>query len=346
MKKKWKRVLPPAILLLVLMLRANTARVAAAQAVKQAATVVFPSLFPFCVVSRRLTRSGALCIQRGNRWSQKWFGVPAAGMGAFAMGLCGGYPIGVHTACELYRSGQLNPDETQRLFRFCNNTGPAFFFGMVGAVLFQSILPCAILYGIHILSALLTGVLLAAPAEELPKRSVTLPPVQSETLPESLRQSFVSVVQLCGFVVFFAVLLRLGLALPPICWLMEKAMIPQALFTAIISSFIDLPSGIAAMAQIGNPTVRFFLCSAGIAWGGLCVHMQAAGLWQETGLTAPGYYGSKLLQTLISLALSFPAARLLFGAAVPVWPVVLPLLSIVLKKAMVLFSSKKLCPSV
>lgn len=329
--KNWKRVLPPMALLIVLMLRANVAREAAAQAIRQAAEVVFPALFPFCVVSRCLTQSGALQIRRGDRWSERWFGVPAVGLSAVAMGLCGGYPIGIHTACALYRSGQLDRDTAQRLFRFCNNTGPAFFFGMVGAVLFESAVPCAVLYGIHILSAVLTGRLVAQPAAQAPSRSAAPAPVRPEPLPETLRQSVRCVAQLCGYVVFFSVLLQL--VLEPLGTIMGKA----SLLPALISAFVDLPSGISAMARIGSPAVRFLLCSGGIAWGGLCVHMQAAGLWQAVGLTAPGYYGCKLLQTLISLSLAMPAARVLFGAALPLWPSILPFLAVFLKKALEFF---------
>ncbi len=331
MKRKLWRVLPPVFLLAILMLWASEAREAAARAVTQAATVVFPSLFPFCVAARYLTQSGALDLQRGNRLSCRVFGVPAAGMGAFLMGLCGGYPLGVHTACELYRAGVLKKEEAERLILFANNTGPAIFFGMVGAMLFPEIKVCAALYLIHILSAVFTGLLLASTRTY---KLDALTPVRArapEPFPEILRGSFVCVAELCGYVVFFAVALRLGLA--PIRWLCARMHLDESFATALVSGMVDLPSGLTAITGTKGLGVQFLLSEGMISWGGLCVHMQAAGQWQAAGLRPRGYLGAKLLQAAISLVLAFPAARVLLGYSVPMWPGMVPLVALVVKKA-------------
>ena len=102
---------------------------------------------------------------------------------------------------------------------------------------------------------------------------------------------------------------------------------------AILCALADLPTGIAAMAKIGEPAARFVLCAGAIGWGGLCVHMQAAGIWQAAGLAPRGYYRAKGLQTAISCALALPAAGLLFDAALPVWPAALAICAPVIKKA-------------
>lgn len=337
-KSLWEQALPPAIGMILLMLWSGAAREAAAKAVKLSATVVFPALFPFGVLSRQLTSSGALRLRRGNRLCRRVFGVGTSGMGALLMGFCGGYPLGVDTACELYRTGQLGKEEAQRLITFCNNTGPGFFFGMIGAVVFQSAGVCAALFVIHILAAILTGLLLAVP--DVRKRAPLSNQIRQtpETLSESLRRAFFSTAQLCGYVVFFSVVLAILLALPPVVWLMGRAFLPGDRISAIISAAVDLPNGIAAIARLGSPVERFFLCTAAIGWGGLCVHMQAAGLWQRAGLEPKGYYRGKLLHAAISAALAFPAARLLFGGAIPLWPGLVPMIVLAVKRT-VAFSS-------
>lgn len=318
------------ILLAALMLRAGAAREAAAQAVRGCATVVFPTLFPFSVVTRRLTRSGALHFRRGEGLSQKLFGIPASGLGVLSVGFCGGYPLGVSAACELHRSGQLQKAAAERLLAFCNNTGPAIFFGMAGALLFESPLPCAVLYGLHILSALMTGILLSRPAHRGGGGTAAARGAP-ERFAESLRASFLSVAQLCGFVVFFAVITRLLLDFPVISWLILHGPLPEKIVRAAICALLDLPGGLSAAAAIGSPALRFVLCSAGITWGGLCVHMQARGLWQEADLHPRGYFAGKALQTGIALALSLPAARLMFGEKLPLWPAFLPILAVFFK---------------
>ena len=331
MKKAVRRAAFPALLLLALALRADAARDAAQAAVRQAALVVLPSLFPFITASRMLTGSGLLDLRRGDRWSLRLFGVPSAGLGAVLMGLCGGYPLGVYTACELFESGQLTRTQAQRLLRFCNHTGPGIFFGMVGAVLFPEVRVCAALYLIHILSALLTALLVSEGGEG---ETAGRPPARKpETIPQAVQSAFFSALGLCGYVIFFSVLLRLVLDSPAIDWLLSHAPVDRGVAETLVCAFTDLPSGIAAMAAVADPAARFLLCAGAVSWGGLCVHMQAAGVWQAAELAPKGYYPSKALQALLSCALAFPAANRLFGASLPVWPAISVILAAILKKA-------------
>lgn len=324
-KNPWVQAFPAILGMLLLMVQSGAAREGALQGVKLSMEVVLPSLFPFFVLSRRLTGSGILRLRRGNRLCRRLFGIRAAGLGALLMGFCGGYPLGVDTACGLYQSGQLSKEEAQRLITFANNTGPAFFFGMVGAVLFRDIHICAVLYLIHMLSALLTGLLWKNNEQEPNNLPQKLPSFPKERLPESIKEAFSSVCQLCGYVIFFSAVLGM----------MPK--IGNDLVRAISFAIVDLPNGIAAIARIGSPVLRFFLCAGAIGWGGFCVHMQAAGLWQRAGLAPRDYYLGKLCHALISCALAFPAARLLFGSMIPVWPGFLPVLAVILKRTVAFF---------
>ncbi len=309
--KRWRFLIPAAVLLL-LMLRSGAARDAAVQGVEVATRVVFPSLFPFCVLTRQLPRLG-----RGGR-------------SAFLMGLCGGYPLGMYTLCRQASAGELSREEAERLIPLCNHTGPAIFFGMVGALLFSDPMVCAALYGIHLLSALLLAAMFGLGAGE-----GSPAPAKSESITQSIQRGAVSTGLLCAYVVFFSVLL--SLLLPPILVVFRFLPIPEDVLTAILSAIADLPSGIRAVAALGSPALAFLLCSAGISWGGLCVHWQAKSLWQEAGLQPRGYFAAKALQAAFSLALAFPAAGIIFHAPLPIWPGVLPFLTVGIKKSVDFF---------
>lgn len=332
MRKRIRRAILPALLLLALTLRANTARQAAQAAVRQAGLTVFPALFPFIAASRLLTGGGAFRLERGDRLCFRLFGVPAAGAGALLMGLCGGYPLGVFTACAMLEGGEMTRTQTEKLLRFCNNTGPSIFFGMVGAALFPDRRVCAALFLIHILSAVLTGLLVSEGERGRPAHCAKTS-VDAESFPKALQSAVFSTLTLCGYVIFFSVLLRLALELPPVDWLLSRVPADRETAEAAVCAFADLPSGIAALAKAADPAARFVLCAGAVGWGGLCVHMQASGVWQEAGLSPKGYYPAKGLQALISCVLAFPAANLLFGAALPVWPAVLLIAAAVIKKA-------------
>ena len=122
-------------------------------------SVLIPSLFPFfiCVnLTSALGLTGVLArvfapVMR------RMFHVSGAGCTAVLCGAAGGYPSGAQCVAALYREGQLSRAEAEYLLLFCNNAGPAFLFGAVGTVLGIGMTGCLLLWGIHLLSALVIG---------------------------------------------------------------------------------------------------------------------------------------------------------------------------------------------
>ena len=64
---------------------------------------VFPSLFPFFVVSSMLISSGAITrvAQLFAPLGKALFGISGEGFSAFLMGISGGYPVGGRSAVQL-----------------------------------------------------------------------------------------------------------------------------------------------------------------------------------------------------------------------------------------------------
>ena len=339
--RKRGEVLAILAVLCLLMLRSDAARQAAAGAVQQALAVVFPSLFPFFVLSRQLTSRGLRLPAGADRRCLRLLGVPAAGAEAVVMGLCGGYPLGVYAACERYKGGALSEDQTRRLLLFCNNTGPAIFFGMIGARLFPDTGVCAWLFGIHVLSAVLTALVFSAPDPF--GRALPAPPAAEagEDLMESVGRAAAACARLCACVVFVSVLLRLAMDLAPVQWLLARLPVPRAVSEALLCIFTDLPSGLRALEAVGDPTIRLVLCAGAVGWGGMCVHMQAAGLWRGAGLVPRGYHCAKAFQAVCACALAVVPARLLFGAALPIWPAPMVMIIAAAKKALDILPSMR-----
>ena len=323
-------------LLGLMMLRSDTARQAAAGAVSQAMETVFPSLFPFFVISRRLTGMGVALPARADRLCLRTLGVPAAGLEAALLGLCGGYPLGVYAACERFRSGALTKVQTQRLLAFCNNTGPAVFFGMVGALLFPDTGVCVWLFLIHIMSAVLTALCFSRSATDGQGQRVE-PTTRQEGWMESVTYAAAACARLCACVVVVAVLLALGLSLGPVEWALARLPADRAVCEAVLCALTDLPSGLRALGKVTDPAVRMILCAGAVSWGGMCVHMQAADVWGGAGVKPRGYFAAKTFQALSSCAMAAVPARLMLGAALPLWPAAVPFFAAAGKKALEFF---------
>ena len=87
------------------------------------------------------------------------FNVGGAASAAFVLGFIGGYPIGAKSVITLYKNGSITKSEAERLLSFCNNSGPSFILGVVGAGVFSSGKVGFLLYAAHAAASVCIGVL-------------------------------------------------------------------------------------------------------------------------------------------------------------------------------------------
>ena len=269
-------------------------------------SVLIPSLFPFfiCVnLTSALGLTGVLArvfapVMR------RMFHVSGAGCTAVLCGAAGGYPSGAQCVAALYREGQLSRAEAEYLLLFCNNAGPAFLFGAVGAVLGIGMTGCLLLWGIHLLSALVIG--LVNRPKEAP--NAALPPVQranaSGAVVEAVRSAGQAVLQITMFVAAFSVLARL-------LTMAAAHILPDGVCT-VLTGMLELSGGIAALANLPI-TLRWKLALASffLGFGGLCVCMQTQAVLAPAGLSGCGMLLAKLAQGLLAALITFFLAPLL-----------------------------------
>ena len=293
MRGRWLWALAATGLAVGLLVQAQTAADAVREGVDLCLRAVIPSLFPFFAVSSLLVSLGAAdgagrVLARPFR---RLFRCGGAGCAALLLGLVGGYPVGARTAAELVRRGELSPAEGARLLTFCNNAGPAFAIGVAGVSVFGSARTGAWLYLLHCAAALLTGLLFCRrplPVTAMPKRSV--PPRAGLTgqFLRAVEGAVSAMARVCGFVVFFLVLLRLaeGLIgpLPPLA-----------------AGVLELTNGILRL----TPDRRGFVTAAALlGWGGLSVHCQTAAVTAGSGISLRLYVPAKAVQAALSAGLA------------------------------------------
>ena len=269
-------------------------------------SVLIPSLFPFfiCVnLTSALGLTGVLArvfapVMR------RMFHVSGAGCTAVLCGAAGGYPSGAQCVAALYREGQLSRAEAEYLLLFCNNAGPAFLFGAVGTVLGIGMTGCLLLWGIHLLSALVIG--LVNRPKEAP--NAALPPVQranaSGAVVEAVRSAGQAVLQITMFVAAFSVLARL-------LTMAAAHILPDGVCT-VLTGMLELSGGIAALANLPIALRwKLALASFFLGFGGLCVWMQTQAVLAPAGLSGCGMLLAKLAQGLLAALMTYFLAPLL-----------------------------------
>ena len=188
------------------------------QKMKQRLSVLYmPALFPFFVLASLVVGSG-LAQRMGGLLEpvmRPLFRVNGSCAAALALGFVGGYPVGARTAIQLYQQGQCSKTEAQRLLAFCNNSGPAFILGAVGAGVFGSGKAGIALYLCHMAASLLVGLLFRfyrpGDGPSSPRRmgerfqAVSF----SAAFPRAVTGAMASSLNICAFILCFSVVVRL-----------------------------------------------------------------------------------------------------------------------------------------
>ena len=287
--------------------------------------VIIPSLFPFFVLSSFCMEIGL--VQYLGRvlepLMRPLFRVSGACASAFVLGIIGGYPVGAKTAIALYEKRMISRDEAERLLAFCNNCGPAFIFGVVGAGVFSSSAVGLLLYLIHILSSVLVGLLFrfrgsrtvsagcAAPTEEAPAFSAAFT--------ASVRSAMQSTLSICAFVLFFTVIIRLLVlsgVLRGAAALLGTLLAPfggtDAAAEKLLIGAIEMSSGVASLSgSAGAMSTQLSLAALILGWAGLCVHCQVLSFLGSSDLSVRTYLAGKLAHGVISALLANVLIRVL-----------------------------------
>lgn len=279
-------------------------------ALRLCAELIIPSLFPFFVVSGLLNRLGfsARLAGRLSRPAARLYGISGAGATALFMGLIGGYPLGAAYIADMRRQGLISAEEGERLMGFCNNSGPAFLIGSIGAGVFGSAKLGLGLYIIHILSALITGLFFRGSGRykaQLPH----LPESRGSALIDSVRQAAQSILSVCGFIVCFCVIIGLMDAGGYFSLFAGRLAALTGLelhsARALLSGVLELGSGIGAMRGLSPSPVNLAIAAGIVGWGGVSVHFQTYAVLAESDIKGDLHLTGRLICCAVSSALGY-----------------------------------------
>ena len=273
------------------------------------ANVVVPALFPFFVLASLVVELGlSRCLGRLlHPIMAPLFRVNGACAAALALGFVGGYPVGARTAIQLYQQGQCSKTEAERLLAFCNNSGPAFILGAVGAGVFGSGRAGLALYLCHMAASLMVGLLFRfyRPGEgpSSPRRmgerfqTVSF----SAAFPRAVTGAMTSSLNICAFILCFSVVVRLltlsgllGAAAQLLSSLPPPLTLPPAWSRRLLVGALELSSGVYSLTD-GSLTGRLSMAAFMLGWAGLSVHCQVLAFLGDSGLSLRTYLTGKLL---------------------------------------------------
>ncbi len=306
-RKNWSDVVLLLLLLFCgggLLLWSRPVAASITQTVGICTQVLLPSLYPFFVLSNLLVSTGVVhrLSPLFSPWTTRLFGLPGCCGAAVLLGMVGGYPVGAKVVTELYQKGCCDKKDALHTLRFCNNAGPAFLIGAVGAGLLKDAALGVLLYGLHLISALLLGLIFHDKSYIVKKNNFTDNTSGKRSLIPcfltSVTTAFASFLNVCAFVFLFAVILCLIRQLPFIGRL-------NTLWQGLLFGFLELTAGAELLTQAALARkIRLAALSFVCGWGGCSVQLQTIQLLREAGLPCRSYLKSKLLHGGLSAMIS------------------------------------------
>ena len=293
----------------------------ASEGLRLCAELIVPSLFPFFVVSSLLARLGHPRFLGSllEKPARRFLRVSGGGLTGLFIGLTGGYPLGAAYLAELTEQGQLAPRETERLLGFCNNSGPAFLVGAIGAGVFGSARIGLLLYASHILAALSAGLLLRCGGP--PASSPVSPPQSSgeepfpRALAEAVRGAVPAVLSVSGFVILFTVftgLLEANGFLPVLeDFLSPLLRLAPGQSRALLLGFWELGSGVGALRGLPPSPENLALAAFLVGWGGVSVHFQSLAVFSDLPVNCERHLEGRILSAALGAAFARALAALL-----------------------------------
>ena len=298
----------------------DTASASAADGLKMCAGLIVPSLFPFFVSTRLISELG-FSQGLGRLLApvcRRLFNVSGSGGTAFVIGITAGYPMGAAYIASLREKNEISKAEEERLIIFCNNSGPSFIIGAAGVGVFKSSSVGLFLYAVHIIAAVLGGIIFA------PDGAAGSGGIQCKTNSIGFAAAFTNAVKasvsaclsICGFIVAFSVLTGI---LDKIGAFAAAARLLSAVFgleliwsRAFFCGLLELGNGIGAMNGLGAEPINLALAAFILGWGGVSVHFQTLSVLGNTDIKTARYIIGRFVIALIGSALALLGAAVMF----------------------------------
>ncbi|MFD2702837.1 sporulation integral membrane protein YlbJ [Paenibacillus shunpengii] len=297
--------------------------------------VLFPSLFPFFVISELLLGLGIVHFTGAllHPLMRPVFRIPGTGGFVAAISYASGYPIGAKLTAKLWEKKQITRDEGERLVAFTTTSDPIFLIGAVSVGFFQLPAVALMLAIAHYGAGLIVGLLMRfhgkkdshSTAESSPSdvKSHRLRAAfeamhearieDGRTMGELLRQAIQSSLQLItvvgGLVVFFCVILEVftqaGLmaGMYHTVELMLKTLgLPPEISQALVGGLFEVTLGARYAGTLADIPLMYKVAAAAcvLSWGGLSVHAQVVSILNPTPLRYAPFLMARLVHALLS----------------------------------------------
>lgn len=258
---------------------------------------IFPSLFPFLIVSELLSYTSVISFlsAKCEKIMRPLFNVPGVGAYPFVMGLLSGYPVGAKIVADLRNKNFISKSEGERLLIFTNNAGPLFVIGSIGCSMYLNSTIGFLFLAVNIITSIFTGFVFGkiygnnrnfsnTQVAELSFSSL------ADVISKSIRKAFFTLSNVCGFVIIFSLIISMIKASGVL------SLINNVWMQYFILGIIEITNGIKLISSISSQSLflNLVFTSVLLGSGGLCVLLQVWSCTSNTDLSIKPYLLGKV----------------------------------------------------
>ncbi|MEL7564511.1 MAG: sporulation integral membrane protein YlbJ [Dehalobacterium sp.] len=294
-------------------------------------TIVFPSLLPFFIMAELFLGLGivhfiSILLEPIMR---PIFNLPGCAAFVVALGYSSGFPVGASLTTSLRKQNLCTRLEGERLLSFTNNASPLFIFVAVSVGIFHKPSLGILLATAHYLSNLILGIFLQLYGRHDPEKvqqkifyqHIILKSFKAmfdaqkkdgrplgKLLSDAVRKSIQSLATIGGFIILFAVLIRI-FGILGITQYIEKIIalifyplhFPDSLITALSGGLFEMTMGAKMVGESIAPLPQQIIAVSMImGWSGLCIHAQIVGIISESDLRFLPFFLTRIAHMILS----------------------------------------------
>lgn len=260
---------------------------------------VFPSLFPFLVLSSLLINYGfvELCAKLFKPIMNHLFKVNENASFVFIMSLLSGFPSNSKYTKELYLKGILTEEEASKVLMFTHFSNPLFILGTIGIFLNNKKIALLVLF-CHYITNIVIGLIFRKfmPSKDNSIQLDRKPLSFGNALREAVVTTINTLLLILGTITVFLVLSTI----------IHKQFSLSPFIQTMISGFLEMTQGLK-FASLLNTDLRTkaTLMTMFLSFGGLSVHMQVLSIISDTKIKYMPFFIARLIHMAISGFLVF-----------------------------------------
>ncbi len=292
------------LIMTMLIMRSDTALAGARYGFILWYNTLLPTLLPFMILSNIIIKTNtAHIIGKYLQPVTKLLKISKNCGYPIVVGLLCGYPMGAYVCARLNEHEDINNYETNYLSAICNNVSPMFMtsYICISSLKSSGLIPFVI---INMLAGSLVSAILLRNDYSVKNKHLYKLYTQNKSseritlrafaqvLDDAVNSSLTAILKLCAYVIIFSIIS---------CLISEISFLP-AVIKAIITAFLEITSGIAAISSLDIPLqAKYILILTTTAFGGLSSIFQTASLTSGSSLSIKKYIQHKIVISLVTM---------------------------------------------